>query len=407
MRILFVSDTYYPHINGVYYFVCRIAPLLQEAGHTVAVIAPSGSFGYSEKIIDGIHVYGVPSLPVIYYPGFRVPSPLLLRRRLHSIQQRFSPDIVHVQDHFIIARTMIELSKKAGIPVMGTNHFMPENITALVRSEKWKRRIEKYCWSKFQKVFNQLALVTTPTWTAAELIRPKLDVLVKVVSSGLDVAQFSAIGNEELVRKKYGIPGKPVLLYVGRLDPEKNINDIINAFAIAAKSIDACCVIAGKGIARASLERLSAHLGLEGKVIFTGFVEEKDLPALYQLSHCFAIASTAELLSLATLQAMACALPVIAVNAGALPELVKEDVNGYLFEKGDTITMSVAICQVFGDNNLRTRMGRKSHEMSTGHDIRRSVRVFESLYEHCTRIRQLYRDSYPVVHSRYKSKLNQ
>ncbi len=85
MRILFVSDTYYPHVNGVYYFVCRIAPLLRENGHSVAVIAPAGSTGFTRKIIDGIPVFGVPSLPVPLYPGVRVPIRFLLHHRVRTL----------------------------------------------------------------------------------------------------------------------------------------------------------------------------------------------------------------------------------------------------------------------------------------------------------------------------------
>jgi glycosyltransferase involved in cell wall biosynthesis len=376
MRILFVCDTYYPHINGVYYFVCRIAPLLRQNGHQVAVIAPSASVAYSERKIDGIDVYGVPSVPVFYYPNFRVPLPFLLRARIRRIQAIFQPDIIHVQDHFLIAKTIVQLNKDSGIPVVGTNHFMPENITALVRSEKWKRRLEKYCWSSFAAVFNQLKFVTTPTETAAELIRPRLTKKVMAISSGIDLKQYRPSGNEKAIRKKYGIPDKPVLLYVGRLDPEKHIHEILQAFAIAVIKIDGCCVITGKGLERSALGQLSIKLGIQDNVIFTGFVAEEDLPVLYQLSRCFIIASTAELLSLATLQAMACRLPVIAVNAGALPELVQDDVNGYLFNEGDIETMSDSISRIFTNDDLFRSMGDRSLEFAMKHDISITLQSF-------------------------------
>jgi len=388
MRILFVCDTYYPHINGVYYFVCRIAPLLQEKGHQVAVIAPAASMKFSKKKIDGIDVYGVPSVPVFYYKGFRIPVAFLLRARIRRIQDSFKPDIIHVQDHFLIAKTIVRMNKGYGIPIIGTNHFMPENITALVRSEKWKRRIEKYCWSRFTAVYNQLELVTTPTETAAELIRPKLQTHVKAISSGVDLKQFATSGNEVVIRKKYGIPNKPVLLYVGRLDPEKHIHEILQSMAVVVEKIDCCCIITGKGLERSALEQLAIKLGIQDDVIFTGFVAEEDLPLLYNLSRSFIIASTAELLSLAALQAMACGLPVIAVNAGALPELVHDQVNGYLFNEGDIVKMADCICRIFTNDDLHKSMGEKSREFSTKHDIHVTVQSFEKLYQHYTGIQQ-------------------
>ncbi|HEX3767836.1 MAG TPA: glycosyltransferase, partial [Puia sp.] len=92
MKILFVSDTYYPHLNGVYYFVCRLAPLLKERGHEVAVIAPSETMGSTLKIIDRIDVYGIPSLPVLYYPKVRFTIPVLQNKKIRHVIEAFHPD---------------------------------------------------------------------------------------------------------------------------------------------------------------------------------------------------------------------------------------------------------------------------------------------------------------------------
>src|SRR5665213_1362892 len=98
MNILFVSSSYYPHINGVYYFVCRIGQFLQEKGHQVAVIAPADSMSASFKKIDNIDVYGLPSFSVVFYPTIRLPFPFLKKYRLLKIIKNFNPDIIHLQD---------------------------------------------------------------------------------------------------------------------------------------------------------------------------------------------------------------------------------------------------------------------------------------------------------------------
>ena len=85
MKILFVSETYYPHLNGVYYFVCRVAPLLQQKGHQVAVIAPSENIHFAKKKINNIDVYVMPSLPLLYYPKLRFPIPVLLQSRIKDL----------------------------------------------------------------------------------------------------------------------------------------------------------------------------------------------------------------------------------------------------------------------------------------------------------------------------------
>jgi 1,2-diacylglycerol 3-alpha-glucosyltransferase len=381
MKILFVSDTYYPHLNGVYYFVCRLAPLLQEKGHQVAVIAPSETMGASRKKIDQIDVYGVPSLPVIYYPKVRFTIPVFQKRRIKAIVEEFKPDVIHVQDHFPLAQAAISVGNALGVPVMGTNHFMTENLTAFIRSEKWKKIVSDLLWKKFTKVYNRVALVTTPSEWAADLIRPKLDVPIISISSGINLKEFMPYGNGNGMREKFGIPDKPVLLFVGRLDPEKKISETLRAVALALLKMDFCFVIVGKGIKKEALKEQARKLRIADHVIFTGFVSNADLPDIYRLSNCFIISSTAELLSLGTLQGMAAGLPIIAVEAGALGELVRTGENGYLYKTGDIISMAECICSVLGKPALQQKMREKSAEFVLEHDIYQTTASFERAYQ--------------------------
>jgi 1,2-diacylglycerol 3-alpha-glucosyltransferase len=396
MRILFVSDTYYPHLNGVYYFVCRLAPLLQEKGHIVAVIAPSENMQFSHKKVDGVDVYGMPSLPVLLYPNIRFPIPLLLRSRIGRLLSNFNPDIIHIQDHFSLSKAVITANKKRRTPILATNHFMTENLTSLFKSERLKHTLEGMLWSRFSDVFNQVYLVTTPTETGARLIRPKLHTKVIAISSGIDLKQFNPSGEKQKIKDKYFIPDKPVLLYVGRLDPEKKIEQVLHAVALAVKNVDFCLVIVGKGIRKSALERLSNELGISDRTIFTGFVPEEDLPYFYKFSRCFIIASIAELLSLATLQAMASGLPVIAANAGALGELVHDHINGFLFNTGDIGAMAHAISEIVSNDERYRKMSEKSLEIIRDHDIHKTVELFENIYKD--------RGSYRVLYDKTKAR---
>lgn len=381
MKILFISDTYYPHINGVYYFVCRIGPMLQDKGHQVAVIAPSASMSFSSKKIDDIDVYGLPSFSVLFYPTIRLPFPLLQKSRISKIIKNFKPDIIHIQDHFLISKAVVRLNKKLKIPIIATNHFMPENITVLVRGQQWKKRVENFLWKDFSKVFNQVKLVTTPTETGVRIIRKRLKVETIAISSGIDLQKFNPYGDTRRIKEKYSIPDKPVLLYVGRLDPEKHIEEILQSVAVAVKKVDFCFVVVGKGISKKALEQLALELGIAERVIFTGFVPDEDLPYFYKLSRCFIIASIAELLSLVTLQAMASGLPVIAVNAGALSELVIDKMNGYLYNEGDISTVAQFVEDIITSDELYQKMSEKSLEYIHQHDINKTLESFEKLYQ--------------------------
>jgi glycosyltransferase involved in cell wall biosynthesis len=380
MKILFVSDSYYPHVNGVYYFVSRVGSMLIGRGHHVAVIAPSQSMHSFQKKIDGLDVYGLPSLPVPTYPTVRIAVPLRLRRRINQVIRNFKPDIIHVQDHFFICKAAVEAGRDNEIPVIATNHLMPENFTAFLHWKYLNKRMEAFLWKGLADVFNQTKLVTTPSESGVGLIRTKLKVKVIPVSNGVSLEGFNPAGDIRAIKEKYGIPGKPILLYAGRLDPEKHIEEILKSVAVALKNIDFRFLVVGKGTIKNNLEQLARHLGIADKVIFTGFVPDEELPYFYKLSRCFIIASTAELLSLVTLQAMASGLPVIAVRAGALTELVKDRINGFLYNEGDIPEIVRDIQEIMLDDDLHRRMSERSLQSAREHDINKVVDSFENLY---------------------------
>ena len=355
--------------------------MLLDKGHEIAVIAPAGSMSASRSKIDRLDVYGLPSFSVWVYPGIRLPFPMFQKSRIRKIIEKFKPDIIHIQDHFLLCKTVVRLNRKWKIPIVATNHFMPENLTTFLRGKKWKEHLENFLWKDFSGVFNQVKMVTTPTQTGVNIIRRKLQVETLAISSGINLGKFNPAHDTHSIRAKYAIPDKPVLLYVGRLDPEKNVEEILESAAIALKKIDFCLVIVGKGIRRNALEQLAKQLGISNNVIFTGFVPDADLPHIYRLSRCFIIASTAELLSLVTLQAMASGLPVIAVNAGALNELVRHELNGYLYSQGDLSSMVRYISNIITQDELYEKMSKRSLEYARQHDINKTVESFEKLYE--------------------------
>jgi glycosyltransferase involved in cell wall biosynthesis len=355
--------------------------MLQNKGHQIAVIAPSPTTSSSLKKIDELDVYGLPSVSTVLYPLIRVPFPVLMKSRIRKIIAEFKPDIIHLQDHFAISKAVIAVNKSIGIPMVATNHFMPENISVLVKGNGLKTKVENWLWRQFTKVYNQVPLVTTPTETGVNIMRPHLKPTVKTIaiSSGIDLGLFNPHGDVQPIIEKYEIPtDRPILLYVGRLDPEKRIEEILDAVAVAIKKVNFTFLIVGKGTKKLELEQKAVSLGIAQHVIFTGFVPDKDLPFMYKLSRCFIIASIAELLSLVTLQAMASGLPIVAVNAGALVELVNG--NGYLYNEGDIPAIVNAITTICTDDNVYSQMRSVSLERIQKHDINATLSAFENLY---------------------------
>ena len=386
MKILFGTDLFYQNFAGSVSFIQYLAKGLIKDGHQVFVIAPSKTFENTISIEDGVTVYGIRSviIPDVIYPSqFRIPI-TAGSNKIRTILEEVKPDVVSIQDHFMIGGKIAKESRRLNIPTVGTNHFMPENfIHYLYPPEFAKEFLRKLAWKDFLRVYKKLDVVTTPTKTAAELIKNLgLRNTIIPISNGVDLKRFNPKNNGQTLRTKYNIPPtEPIILFVGRLDKEKEIDELIKAFAETLHKIRSKLIIAGKGTERSKLISLSRKLGLSKDIIFPGFVPHVDLPSLYTAADVFAIASIAELQSIATLEAMASGLPVVAVNAIALPELVHDGENGYLFEKGDTKNLSDKLVKILKDKNLRKKMSKKSLEIIKQHNIEDTVKKYEKIYE--------------------------
>jgi len=170
-------------------------------------------------------------------------------------------------------------------------------------------------------------------------------------------------------------------MYVGRLDGEKHVDELIKALPLVREKVDAQLVIVGSGQLRAQLVELAKREHVYDNVVFTGFIKDDDLPKVYAACDVFCIAGTAELQSIVTMEAMATGKPVVAANAMALPYLVHDGVNGYTFEPGDIETLAARLIELLTDNPKREVMGQKSLEIVARHDIQQTITTYEQLYK--------------------------
>lgn len=385
MRILFATDNFYPNVNGAANFAYTLIKGLLDRGHHIFVIAPSQKFNYTVTKQKNLTIYGIRSvmIPKIIHPsGMRVPltiNPI----RIKKIVEEVKPDVIHIQDHFMIGSKVCDAGRRLKIPLVGTNHFMPENFLHYLDPFDFaKKSLSKFAWRQLINVYKHLDLITIPTKTAAVLLKNLgLKNPLTIISCGIDLKKFNPKKNGNLMKKRFGIAGsKPVVLFVGRLDKEKNIDTLIGAFAIVLSSIDAKLVIAGKGKEKSNLVNLSKDLKISQNVNFVGFVPEEDLPFLYRIADVFAIASIAELQSIATMEAMASGLPVVAAKVMALPELVEDGENGYLFGEGDVNEAAKCMLKILTNPILRKKMSENSLKIISKHDLNKTINSFENVY---------------------------
>lgn len=384
MRVLITSDINYEFVCGSNRFLKNLAHWLKENGHEVLVVVPSGSGHEHSYESEGISVFGVGSIPSFVQDTLRVSLfSLVFRRPLKKILKKFKPDLIHIHSHFLLPFSMVQLAHKK-YTLVGTNHFVPENVLPAMNIPGFIIRVlEPLVWKHLHWVFGKMDKVTTPTHTAADILRRSgFRKPIHVISNGIDLKRFEPHKKDaDRVQKKYHLPNKKILLFVGRLDPEKHIEVVLRALPSVLKKIDLHFVVAGRGAEAKTLEKLTAELGLEKSVTFTGYVPEEDLPGLYQTADCFVNAGTAELQCIAMLEAMATGLPVIAADAMALHELVMEGENGFLFTPDDADELAQRILTVFSRESDRLHMGQKSRELAAPHDIQKVMLAFEALYK--------------------------
>lgn len=384
-RVLIATDTYPPDVNGAGYFTHRLAAGLAERGTDVHVVCPSPTGPSGVERRDGVTVHRLRSRPLLLHPTMRFVSPAGLAGRVREVVDSVAPDVVHAQGHFPVGRAGLKAAARVGIPTVATNHFMPDNLLHHIKvPSRLRTWVASRAWRDAAAVFARADHVTTPTRLAAEVFTGNgFAGPIEPVSCGIDLTRFHPrSGSGTAARAPFGLPDRATVLYVGRLDQEKRIDELIRALPSLRRRVDAQLVLAGTGPQGPNLVTLAAELGITDHVHFPGFVPDADLPGLYRAADLFAIAGVAELQSIVTLEAMASGLPVVAADAVALPHLVHNGHNGFLFTPGDIDGISTRLEVILESADEIASMGAASRAMAARHDHARSLARFEEIYRH-------------------------
>lgn len=383
MRILICGTTYHPALNGQAIFTVNLAEGLAKQGHEVVAVFPSEEGRAYNRLRNGVKLETTASLSLTFlHPDSFVPFPS--QKRVRQILDDFQPDIVHIQDHYPTCRSMVLEAKKRNLKIMGTNHFMPENLAPYVPGlSKIKPLYNWIMWNWMLEVYNRLDVVTTQSRVAADIVRAQgLRVPAFPASCGIDLSRFHPdLSVDRLAcRARYGLdPERTIFLFVGRVDREKRLDVLLHAFQYLKRD-DIQLAIAGSGAALNELQALAKKLNLGARVRFTGFIHE-NLHVLLNSADIFTMPSEAELLSIASLEAMACGRPVLLADAVALPELVTQGVNGYLFKPGDPQD-AAHFMELLADEPERwEQMGRASVEKAQYHSLENTIKRYEGLYK--------------------------
>ncbi|MBV9718447.1 MAG: glycosyltransferase [Candidatus Eremiobacteraeota bacterium] len=308
LRIGFFTEIYRPVVNGVVASVDALADGLRRRGHEVYCFAPHIP-GYPEP--DG-PVFRMPSLPLPIRTPYRLTLPLVSRRNLNRVIKRLS--LVHVHSPFVTGWMGLRYARRYGMPLVFTYHTQLE---AYAHYVPFDAHATRFAVSHLTRAFaNRADAVVVPTPAmAAHLRRLGVTARIETVPSGIDVAHFGAGQRDDGLRTRLGArSGSRLLLYVGRLGKEKNVELLLRALA-RANDDSLRLIIAGEGPQRDKLHRETAELRIGGAVRFLGLVSRERLPDLYASADAFLMPSTTETQGLVLAEALAAGAAVIAADA--------------------------------------------------------------------------------------------
>lgn len=331
MKILITTDLYTTDTNGVVTSVRNLTEALQRKGHEVRILTLSERLRSYRRD----NIYYIRSLPLdIVYPDVRMPT--AYRHRYIRELIKWKPDVIHSQCEYFSYQFAQHISKKTRSPIVHTYHTLYEQyVTYVIPSQ----RIGTFFVGKLSKLrLRKADAIVAPTQKVETVLRGYgIHNPIHVVPSGIALEQHKErISDEERKQRRtaLGIPeDHTVLLNLGRLGTEKNLEELIELFSLALRQNPKLTfLIVGDGPAKQNLEALSRQLGIRERVIFTGMVDPTEVHKYYQLGDLFVSASTSETQGLTYIEAAANGLPLLCRRDPCLDGVLVEGQNGYDYE---------------------------------------------------------------------------
>ncbi len=353
MRVAIVTETFLPQVNGVVRMLVEYLAYLEAHGHDAIVFAP-GDKSDKDSVCHSFDVLRVRGATLPLYPELTLAP---YSRRMHAVLREWRPDVVHLAGPFVLGAQGLHVARALGVPVAA--HFQTD--LARYAAHFGLGALSGVAWRRLLNIHNECDVTFAPTPTVARELRARGMRRVHICGRGVDAMAFHPAHRDSRVRERLGDGSDaPLMLYVGRLSPEKNLA----ALAPVARALpEYPLAIVGDGPARADLAAEVARLNVH----FAGTLRGEALTTAFASADLFLFPSQTETFGQVVHEAMASGLPTVGVRAGGVQDLITDGQTGLLCPPDDPTAFVEAARRLVTDPALRYAMGAAARHEAEGH----------------------------------------
>ncbi|MBI4309994.1 MAG: glycosyltransferase [Candidatus Omnitrophica bacterium] len=404
MKILMMTNSYFPHLGGLEQSLTSFSHELRKLGHDVLIAAP-GPAGRADKKEN------VARLPAFHHKngkGIEFSINLPLPGEFSRIMDEFRPDIIHSHYPFFMGDFAVRLSRQYHVPLVFSYHIMFEHYVHYlpIRTQGVKR----FLITLASGYANMCRHVIAPSQSVRDiLIKRRVRAPITVVPTGVNTRAF-AKGNGKLCRQKNRIPADAMVIgHVSRLAPEKNLDFMVPALVeLLKKDGRVHALIVGQGPSVPMIRNKFKHAGLQKRLHLTGYLDGQGLTDAYHAMDVFAFASLSETQGIVLIEALASGVPVVAINAPGVREVIQNYANGRSIPRPDQKRFIEALEWVLKRpadkfKTLKKQARNSAEEYSIRNCTLRMLKIYKQLIARKAPFSQYHKNSWQSLQDRVKT----
>jgi glycosyltransferase involved in cell wall biosynthesis len=386
MRIAFFSDAYHPRVSGQVASMDEYCKSLTERGHEVCIVCPAYPPERMQEHQDPFRTIRVPSGSALVSEDDRLAIPWKTGEALRELDE-FKPQAVHVQTEFSIGALGRRYCRKRGIPILSTCHTFYEMYIhwylPLLPSFMASPTVKAW----LRSVYSHDELIITPTNRIKDVMHGYgINKEFAVIPTGVDERVFKPCEAEaqayrkSLERQHPGIDSSTLLVYVGRISQEKNLELLADSMVqILAQEPKTHLLIVGDGPKRTETIHGFNRRGLKNNVTWAGLMSREELPVVYSAADIFVFPSVTETQGLVTIEAMLCGAPVVGMNEMGTAEILEGD-RGGLLAKNNVGDFTEKVLTLIRDPDLRAQKAKEAMQHAKRWTIGHACDEMEKIY---------------------------